>query len=380
MSNSTESTVTFEGTSTAADPLTALRQALAHAAKDMAAHAVPPTGLIDMSWTARRPAAIHPATTDTDLSYREIFGGSRPSIQVRWGDHDGVRVTIRARKPTVAASPGKAWGGFTLAELAREYNPRALVPNMATVFDVWRQDGTAFRNQHLTAELPFGPTASETVDIYLPHVSRDGGALPLWIFIHGGYWQATDKANHAHFAAGMLGAGYAVAMPNYTLAPAVTVHAIVRQMQQMLVFLAREASALGCDPNQIHVSGHSAGGQLAAMLAALPEGRLIKSALPLSGVFDLTPLSLLPMGRIVGLKSAADVALLSPQGLTPLPHVRLGVAVGGGESAEFRRQTADYAKALNIPSLIVPGKHHFDLLDGLNSGALLEFAKSIAAG
>jgi arylformamidase len=377
MSNTAEAILTFDGASTGAEPLAALRQALIQAAKAMATQAVPPTALIDMTWTARQPAAIHPAATDVDLSFRESFGGLRPAIHVRWADHDGVRVTLHARAPAKPGSAGPVWGAFTLAELAREYSPRTLVPDMAAVFDTWRRDGAAFRAQHLTVELPFGLSASETVDIYMPGGNR-GGALPLWVFIHGGYWQATDKAHHAHFAAGMLGAGYAVAMPNYTLAPAVTIYTIVRQMQQMLVFLAREASALGCDPEQIHISGHSAGGQLAAMLACLPEGRLIKSALPLSGVFDLTPLSLLPMAQVIGLKSTADVALLSPLGLQPLPNIRLGAGVGGGESAEFRRQTADYAKNLKIPSLAVPGKHHFDLLDGLNGGELLEFAKSIA--
>ena len=378
MSNSAADTLEFQGASPEADPLVALRQALTQAAKGMAGAGVPPTALIEMVWTSRRPASIHPLAGDVDLSYRETFGGIRPPIQLRLGDHDGVRVVICARKPTPATPGGPVWGGFTLPELAREYSPRTLVPDMGAIFDAWRSKGAAFRSQQLTAELPFGPTPGETVDLYLP-VGR-AGARPLWIFIHGGYWQATDKAHHAHFAAGMLAAGYAVAMPNYTLAPAATIHVIVQQMQRMLVFLAREATALGCDPAQLHLAGHSAGGQLAALLACLPEGQLIKSALPLSGVFDLAPLSHLPMGGFLGLKSAADIACLSPQGIRPLPHVRMGAAVGGGESAEFQRQTADYAKAWGLPSRLIAGKHHFDLLDGLNGGELLEFATTVAAG
>ncbi len=375
MSNSAPDELEFQGASTAAAPLVALRLALIEAAKAMAAAGVPPALLINMRWSSRQPAAIHPLSHDADLSYRESFGGFRPPMEVRWADHDGVRVLIRGRKPAAPASAGQVWGGFTLPELARQYSPRTLVPDMAAIFDAWRLDGAAFRAKHLTTELPFGPTANETVDLYLPDGSS--GARPLWIFIHGGYWQAADKVQHAQFAAGMLAAGFAVAMPNYTLAPAVTIHTIVQQMQRMLVFLAREAPALGCDPGQIHLSGHSAGGQLTALLACLPEGQLIRSALPLSGVFDLVPLSHLPMGSFLGLNGATDIALLSPQGLRPLPHIRIGAAVGGGESAEFQRQTADYAKALNIPSLAIPGKHHFDLLDGLNGGELLEFAREV---
>ncbi len=375
MSNSTSDTLQFHGASTATEPLTALRQALTEAAKAMAATGTLPTALIDMTWSSRLPAAIHPLATEVDLSYRESFGGFRPHIQLALGDHDGVRVVIRARNLTPPTNTSPVWGGFTLPELAREYSPRTRVADMSAIFDAWRRDGAAFRAKHLTAELPFGPSASETIDIYLPDASA--GERSLWIFIHGGYWQATDKAHHAHFAQGMLAAGYAVAMPNYTLAPAVTIHTIVQQMQRMLVVLAREATALGCDPARLHLSGHSAGGQLTALLACLPEGQLIKSALPLSGVFDLTPLSHLPMGGLLGLNSPADISLLSPQGLKPLPHIRLGVAVGGGESAEFQRQTNDYARAWDVPSRIIPGKHHFDLLDGLNGGELLEFARGV---
>ena len=116
------------------------------------------------------------------------------------------------------------------------------------------------------------------------------------------------------------------------------------------------------------------------MIASLPEGRLIKSCLPLSGVFDLAPLAALPMGPMLGLRTSADVASLSPQNLRPLPHIRVGVAAGGNESAEFQRQSTDYARTHgNIPCRIISGKHHFDLLDGLNGGELLDFAKEIAA-
>ena len=336
-----------------------------------------PGDILSMTWTARTPAAIHPAQSLVDLSLREIFGGLAPSITVRTADHDGVRVELRLRRPS-PPSADAVWEGLTLAELARAYSPRATVDNMAAIFDAWRADGAAFRTRHLTAELAYGPLRAETLDFYLPPDVR--GARPLWIFIHGGYWQAIDKAHNAQFAAGMLEAGYAVAMLNYSLAPTASLDTIVDQTRRCVSFLAAEAAALGCDPHDMHIAGHSAGGHLAAMIACGPEGRAIRSCLALSGLFDLAPLACLPMGRLVQFDRADAIARLSPLRLQRLSHVRIGVAVGGTESSEFHRQSVDFAAAWgNAPYRIVAGRNHFDLLDGLNGGELLEFARATAA-
>ena len=369
--------ITFAGTSSGAEPMAALRAALGEASHAMAAVGASPGEILSMTWTARTPAAIHPAQSRVDLSFREIFGGLTPSITVRAADHDGVKVELRVRRAS-HLSTDIVWEGFTLTELARAYSPRATVGNMAAIFDAWRADGTAFRTRHLTAELAYGPLQAETLDLYLPPDAR--GPRPLWIFIHGGYWQAIDKAHNAQFAAGMLEAGYAVAMLNYSLAPAASLAAIVDQIRRCVSFLAAEAAALGCDPHDIHIAGHSAGGHLAAMIVCGPEGGAIRSCLALSGLFDLAPLACLPMGRLVRFDQAEAIARLSPRHLQRLPHVRIGVAVGGNESSEFHRQSIDFAAAWgHAPCRIVAGKNHFDLLDGLNGGELLDFARAIAA-
>ena len=368
--------IVARGASTSDDPATALRAALAAAGKALAAQGGSPADFTTMTWSSRTPAAIHPSRRLIDLSYREVFGGLRPVVTVIAAGHPGVEVEIRALPPSPpSATP--VWNGFNAGDLARQYSPRTTVPDMQPIFDAWRADGARYRARHLIAEVAYGAGADETIDLYLPDTN---GPHPLWVFIHGGYWQATDKDQHAQFAEGMRTAGYAVGMLNYALAPQMPLSGIVRQTQAAIAFLAREATALGCDPAKIHLSGHSAGGHLAAMIAALPEGKLIRSCLPLSGVFDVRPLTFMPMGAVLGIKSNADVAALSPQQFRPQPHVRMGVAVGGGESQEFQRQSADFAKAWgNASCRIIAAKNHFDLLDGLNGGELLDFAKEIAS-
>ena len=364
------------GASSLGDPLTALHEALVVLGQALASYGATPADVVTLTWTARQPAAIHPSRAVVDLALRENFGGGRPPIALRSADHAGVKIEADVRPPS-PPSDKPVWRDFTLAQLTRAYSPRATVQNMPAIFDTWRRDGTAFRDRHLTAELRYGAAAAELIDLYLPANPR--GPLPLWIFIHGGYWQAVDKQHNAQFATGLLSAGYAVAMPNYTLAPEASLAGIVEQTQRAITFLASEAPALGCDPAELHLSGHSAGGHLAAMIASLPEGRLIRSCLPLSGLFDLEPLSHLSMGSLLDFNTPSRIATLSPARLTPQPHVRVGVAVGGAESAEFQRQSTEFAQLWrDSPCRIIPGRNHFDLLDGLNGGALLRFALDIA--
>lgn len=365
-----------QGNSDHAELIAALRAALAEAVRAMTPLGALSADIVAMTWTARTPATIHPSRTIVDLAQREILGGVRPAVTVRAADHVGVRVALQLRQPA-PPDPTSVWRGLSRAALAQQYSPRVGVPDMGAVFDAWRTDGAQFRSAHLIAELPYGPSHAETLDLYLPNNSN--GPHPLWIFIHGGYWQAIDKAHNAHFAQGMLSAGYAVAMLNYTLAPPANLADIVAQTQRALQFLSREAEALGCDRTELHLSGHSAGGHLAALMACLPEGQLIRSCLALSGLFDLAPLAKLPMGRLLAFDNDDAIASLSPQHLRPLPHIRVGLAVGGLESAEFHRQSTDLAAAWSqAASRIIVGKNHFDLLDGLNGGELLDFACHVA--
>jgi hypothetical protein len=50
------------------------------------------------------------------------------------------------------------------------------------------------------------------------------------------------------------------------------------------------------------------------------------------------------------------------------------------ESSEFKRQSRDLAEAWSAPApLIVPGRNHFDLLDSLIDGDLLNLALATAS-
>lgn len=375
MSDSDFSEIDIAGHSAAVEPAVALREALAELAAKLAAAGGGPHHMTSMAWTAPDRAAFDPTRHELDLCYRETFGGFRPPISVVASSSGRFTVQVRARIPkSLAAEP--VWHGFSRAELARQYSPRGQVASMASLFAHWSAEGAAFLQGRIDIDIAYGPTVFERLDVYRPDRV---GVVPLWVFIHGGYWQASDKNQHGQFAAGMLEAGFAVANVNYGLCPDVPLSGIVAQIRSALRFLAGNAERFGIASDAMHVAGHSAGGHLSAMMAVDGDIPQLRSALLISGLFDLTPLALLPVGRIMGLSTTEDVAELSPVMRRPRTGTKIAIAVGGGESDEFKWQSAELARRWDVaPPLVVDDANHFAVLDGLIAGQLLDCAKRIA--
>ena len=129
------------------------------------------------------------------------------------------------------------------------------------------------------------------------------------------------------------------------------------------------------DPAQIHISGHSSGGHLAACVAVtdwtsefgLPPC-IVKSAICASGIYDLQPVRLSARNDYVKLNAETE------QALSPIRHLeRLStsvfVACGSRESDEFKRQSCEFAAALG-PALAAPhtelqALNHFEVAETL---------------
>jgi arylformamidase len=98
--------------------------------------------------------------------------------------------------------------------------------------------------------------------------------------------------------------------------------------------------------------------------ADLPRG-LLRSALSVSGVFDLEPLRHAPFLAPDLRLDAATARRLSPARL-PRPARTLHAVVGGDESEEFLRQNAliraRWGRRAVPVCESVPGRHHMDVL------------------
>ena len=256
----------------------------------------------------------------------------------------------------------KVYREFSQAELDAAYNNRAAEPRLETVKDDWsRRSEAVYASANVNRDLAYGSGRRQRLDFF--HAKSRG--RPTLAFIHGGYWQWNEKEPHAFIAEGMLSLDINVALIEYTLAPEATMTDIVAEIGAAVGWLApRLAGELGAGKALV-VSGHSAGGHLAAMAEGLPG---VTAALPISGLFDLEPIRLSYLNQPL-VMDKDEAGANSPMTL-PFPSVPMTVAVGAAELTELVRQSRDYAAALKaagrpVREAVTAGDNHFSILEQL---------------
>jgi arylformamidase len=254
------------------------------------------------------------------------------------------------------------------------YNNRALVPEHPEHFHRWAADSAEVRRtERCELDLRFGEEPGEVLDIF---PARQSGA-PVLVFIHGGYWRSLDKSDHSFVAPAFTREGVCVVMPNYDLCPAVTVPQITMQVARALAWTWRHIAQHGGDPGRISVAGHSAGGQLAAMMLAcqwphlgpdLPAN-LVKNALSVSGLYDLEPIMHTPFLQQTLHLTQQQVRQASPALLPAPASGKLYTVTGGNESEEYLRQNRLIREAWGERRVPVcealAGLNHFTALEAL---------------
>lgn len=266
---------------------------------------------------------------------------------------------------------------YDQAALDREYNNREKVPAFQQYFDrnaaLSEQARATFAHEY---DVAFGEAPGERLDIF-PAAGAAGQGTPVNIFIHGGYWRSLDKREHDFVALGFVPNGVATVSINYDLAPVVSVDTIVEQCRAAVAWVYRHAGDFGGDPSRLYVSGHSAGGHLAAMMLAtewpslgedLPAD-ILKGGLAVSGLYDLEPVRLCFVNEDVRLDEAAATRL-SPVLMAPPHNTRAIVATGGLEGPEFIRQGRDLADAwrachAHIDEIVTAEDDHFSIVGRL---------------
>lgn len=261
------------------------------------------------------------------------------------------------------------------AWLDAEYNNRARVPEAAGLLARWAEASALARDgsPHKRLDQRYGDGPNESLDIF---PAATAGA-PVLFFIHGGYWRALDKSDVSFVAPSFVADGAAVVVPNYALAPTVTIEEIALQMVRALAWTWRHAAEFGGDASRIVVAGHSAGGHLAAMLLScrwkqvgddLPPAP-IAGALAISGLYDLEPVRLAPFLQADLRLTPQQVARLSPAFFPRPKNGKLFATVGGDESDEFLRHNQlirDQWGPTAVPVCeTIPGRNHFTVLESL---------------
>jgi acetyl esterase len=129
-----------------------------------------------------------------------------------------------------------------------------------------------------------------SVDVIAP---RGTGPHPVLVYLHGGGWVCGSSKTHRKLACRFAEAGFLVFNVDYRLAPEHPFPAPFEDCLAAVRFAHREAARFGGDPARLAIGGDSAGGNLAAAVAAAlaHDPARPKAALLIYGVFDFAALT-----------------------------------------------------------------------------------------
>ena len=281
--------------------------------------------------------------------------------------------------PKVPAMPAEAarkvYLDYTQAELDAAYDQRVYAPNREEIVAWYGAEGTRVRARlEMRRSVPYGAGEDETLDIFpAKSGSESTFGAPVHIHIHGGRWTLFTKDEESFIAPTFVSAGVACVVPDFSNIPKVRIPEMVAQVKRAIAWTYRNAASFGGDPERIHLSSHSSGSHLAgvALLTdwekefGLPRD-IVKSALLVSGMYDMRPVMLSARSSYVKLSEDEVLALsaiLQPEKV----HTPLTLVYGEKETPEFRRQPKAYAEVLAaagkpVKVVEIPGVNHFEIL------------------
>ncbi|CAK9813503.1 Kynurenine formamidase [Anthophora plagiata] len=204
-------------------------------------------------------------------------------------------------------------------------------------------------------DVPYATTERTKYDIYGTDLPKES---PIFLFIHGGYWQEGSKDIAAFAAPIFVRKGIKVITIGYDLCPNVKLGNIIHQVKTAVEHILKYASSLGC--RNIWVSGHSAGAHLAASLLfdelwldnMTKEGylNLLKGIVLIGGVFNLKPL--IDTNISTALKLTKDeintysFTTLNTKNNTPVQQLKVIVTIGQCDSPGLINESRECAQKL----------------------------------
>ena len=151
-----------------------------------------------------------------------------------------------------------------------------------------------------TRDIAYAAPARDKLDVYRPAPAHSESTRPrpVVVFFPGGAWQSGEKGEFLFVAEALTSRGYVVVIPDYRLYPEVIFPAYMEDAALAVKWTFDNISQYGGDPAKVFVMGHSAGAQLAALVAydgsylarvGIDKHR-IRGVVSLAGPMDFLPL------------------------------------------------------------------------------------------
>lgn len=116
-----------------------------------------------------------------------------------------------------------------------------------------------------TKNVTYSARQNLLLDVYAPRKIKE--PKKVVIFVHGGNWIHGKKSIYPFFGKGMARKGIIGVVINYRLSPATNNEGMATDVAEAVKWVKDHCSSFGGDSGNIYISGHSAGGQLAALVA-----------------------------------------------------------------------------------------------------------------
>jgi acetyl esterase/lipase len=106
------------------------------------------------------------------------------------------------------------------------------------------------------------------LDVYEPAHAEHA---PIVVFFYGGSWVQGERAWYRFVGTALSAQGVIVVIPDYRKYPQVRMDGFMQDAASAVAWAHQHARELGGAPDDVFVMGHSAGGQIAALVATDPK-------------------------------------------------------------------------------------------------------------
>ena len=109
-----------------------------------------------------------------------------------------------------------------------------------------------------------------TLNIFQPRNKKYKNNKVL-VFVHGGNWNSGDKKMYGFFGRNFAKKGISTVIVGYTLSPNADYNEMAIEVGKAVEWTKENISKYNGNPNEIFLTGHSAGGHLIALVATNPK-------------------------------------------------------------------------------------------------------------
>ena len=126
------------------------------------------------------------------------------------------------------------------------------------------------KNYARTVNIAYGTETRQQLDIYLPSTSA-AGSQPVALFFYGGSWKFGQRSQYKFLGEALAARGVVTVIADYRLYPEVKFPVFVADGASALSWVVGHIGEYGGDPKSIYLMGHSAGANIAALVALDPS-------------------------------------------------------------------------------------------------------------